>query len=387
MAGGLLKRVAQIALEEESVEGTAETLVDADATMLVYDPSFTLSPQRTPRNPSRSSLSQLASVIGMKPATMSFRTELKGSGSASTAPAWDRALRCCGLAKTAVSSIAIGAVTGGPYQPGETVTGAGGGTGRVVGECRNGDAKLYYVPLSGTLTTEVLTGGTSGATATASAGPTADQGFEWRLASSSVPSATVGMYQDGILHQMYGARGNVQIQLKAGEWGSLAFDLSGVYLSTTDEDAFAPTFETPIPIAFLDCAIDLHGLAAQFSAIDLNLNNTIAERTDAGAAAGILSYLITGRAPSGTIDPEMTLVADHDFFGRFAAGTTGRLYVELPSTSAGQKITVASPRVQYASIGDGERSGIAVANVGFDLLTASVSTGDDELQIGMIQGG
>lgn len=387
MAGKLLKRKAQIALEVESAEGTPETLVAADATMLAYDPTFAVNPQRTPRNPSRSTLSPLAPVIGMLPATMSFRTELKGSGAADTEPAWDRALRCCGFAVEAVSSIAIGAVTGGPFIPGETVTGPGGGTGRVVGQCVNGDSKLYFVVLTGTLGTELLTGGTSGATATSSAGPAADAGFEYRPASDSVPSATAALFMDGVKKTLYGARGNVQLSLKAGEWASLAFNFSGVYLSTADVALLAPTYETPIPIAFLDCGINLQGLAAQFSAVDLDMGNTIAERTDAGAAAGILSYLITERAPSGTIDPEMTLVADHDFMGKLVAGTTGRFYVELPSDSAGQKITIAAPRIQYSSIGDGDRSGIALAQVGFDLLTASVSTGDDELQIAMITGG
>jgi hypothetical protein len=389
MAGKLLKRKAQVALEEESVEGTAETLAAADATMLVYDPTFQVTPQRTERNPARSTLSQLAPVIGMLPATMSFRTELKGSGAADTEPAWDRALRCCGLARAAVGKMTIGAVTSGPFVPGETVTGGtSSATGRVVGQCVNGDAAIYIVVLSGTFqSSETLTGGTSGATATSSSTVTADSGFEWRPASSSVPSATAAMFMDGLKKTLYGARGNLKLNLKAGEPAFLAFDFKGVYQGTTDTALLSPTYETPIPLAFLNCGISLQGLSAIFSQVDIDMGNVIAERTSAGSTAGILSYLITGRAPSGSIDPEMELVADHDFMGKLVSGATGRFYVELPSDDTAEKITIAAPRIQYSGISDGDRAGIAVAQTEFALLTSGVSAGDDELQIAMITGG
>jgi hypothetical protein len=67
----------------------------------------------------------------------------------------------------------IGAVTGGPFTRYEVVTGSdSGATARVIRDCKDGDLFVYLKPETGTLTPDdVLTGGTSGATATMKAGP------------------------------------------------------------------------------------------------------------------------------------------------------------------------------------------------------------------------
>ena len=73
MAGKLLSRKTQIAVEIEAVEGTAETLVDADATMLIYDPAYTPDIQRFTRNPARSTLSTLKGITGKQAAGIGDR--------------------------------------------------------------------------------------------------------------------------------------------------------------------------------------------------------------------------------------------------------------------------------------------------------------------------
>lgn len=385
MAGKLLDRKAQIAVELETTEGTAETLVDADATMLCYDPGWTPDIERFKRQPSRATLSQLAAVVGKQTGGVTWKAELKGSGSVATEPAWSDALQGCGFAKATVSSIAIGAVTSGPFEPGETITGGtSGGTGRVVGEVANGASAVPYVVLSGTLQSgDLLTGGTSGATATASAGPSADKGFEYRPASSSLKVVTVGIYKDGTRALFAGARGNVKIDAVVGEPVFLDFAFEGVYGGFTDTALLSPTYESTIPKAFLNVGASMLDLATIFTTLGIDMQNVLAQRGSANAAKGVLSVLLTGRDPVATLDPEMELVTDHDFFGKLIAGTTGRLYAELDG-AAGQKITIASPRAQYADVGQAEREGILTAPVTLDLISASVSAGDDEVQIGML---
>ena len=385
MAGKLLSRKAQIAVEIEGTEGTAETLVDADATMLVYDPTYSLNVGRFQRQPARATLSRLAGIVGMQGAGIGWKTELKGSGSIATEPAWSDAIQCCGFAKATVSSVAIGAISGGPFEPGETITGAGGATGRVVGEVANGAAAVHYVAISSVIgSSELITGGTSGATATTSGTPAADKGFEYRPTSDDIESGTVGLYEDGLKKMIHGARGNLTLEATVGEPVFLGFDFSGVYNAETDAALLSPTYESTIPKAFLNVgATVLSDSAACFTALNIEMANEIVARECANNAKGILSYLITGRAPTASVNPEKALVADTDVYGQLIAGTTGRLYAEL-SGAAGEKITIASPRVVNADVGKSDRSGLQVADLTLELIAATVSAGDDELQIGMI---
>jgi len=71
------------------------------------------------------------------------------------------------------SRATIAAVTGGPFTRYEIVTGSvSGATARVIRDCADGDLYVYLKPETGTLAADdVLTGGTSGATATMKAGP------------------------------------------------------------------------------------------------------------------------------------------------------------------------------------------------------------------------
>ena len=380
----LLSRQAIVAGKIEVTEGTAETLAGTDA-LLVYDVAFTPDVATFERTPARSTLSKLPSVRGVKLGTLTFRTELKGSGSVGTAPEWDEFLQGCGFAKAAVSSIAIGAVTGGPFQAGETITGGtSSGTGRVVGDVATGASVVTYVPVSGTLQSgEVLTGGTSGATATTSGSPTASQGFEFKPASSSVPSLTLALFLDGIRHLLVGARGNVTFSAVVGEPGFMEFTFTGVYSSTTDVAMPTATYDTTVPPVFLGVGLSFHGFSPVFTTLEFDLGNTVEPRRNANDSLGAKSAIITGRSPTATVDPELDLVANFDFFGKLRDGSQGRFACSMGST-AGNKVTVASPKCQIDGLAGGDRNGIATASLTLNLATSTVNTGDDELQIGVL---
>lgn len=83
-----LSRVRQLAAKIESVEGTAETLTAAEAKYLVYDPKVKFDVGMFQRNPARASLAQMTRIPGLKKATLTARLEVRGSGTAATAPEW-----------------------------------------------------------------------------------------------------------------------------------------------------------------------------------------------------------------------------------------------------------------------------------------------------------
>lgn len=383
MSSALLKRISQIAAKAEAAEGTAESLTATEAKVLVYGPKFETDFDQFDRDPARATLSHLASLVGKQAGSASFRAELRGSGAVATAPSWDTVLQGCGFQKSTVSNIAIGAVTSGPFVPAETITGGtSAATGRVVGEVSA--TPINFVVLTGTFQSgEVITGGTSGATATSSGAPAANKGFEWRPLSVAPPSLTIARYLNGTRQLLYGARGNLKITAEVGQPAFMDFNYLGVYDATTDTAILAPTYETTIPPVFMNVGFSVQALAAVFSKFSLDMKNTLTPRESANATKGALSVFIGNRNPNASVDPEMTLVADHDFFGKLASGATGRAAFKL-GTTAGNTIWVAMPLTQYEKVGDGDRGGIYTADIDLGLKSASVNTGDDEVIIAMV---
>ena len=92
-----------IALKEESVEGTPETLADADVIAPVFNQEYTPNYEMHEREVMQDSLSRLASVTGERSGSISYAIELKGSGSAGTAlNSVSRTLQACGMSETTV---------------------------------------------------------------------------------------------------------------------------------------------------------------------------------------------------------------------------------------------------------------------------------------------
>lgn len=385
----MLSRKRQLAAKIESQEGTAETLAAADAKILVEMlPKTGFEPEMHPRNPVRTSFSPMGDLTGKRPANVAFKTRLRGSGAVATEAEIVKYLRACGFALSALKSITIGAVASGPIRHLETVTGAGGGTGKVICATPNGTTTLYYVVLSGTIANgEVITGGTSGATATTGSAP-ADAGHVLLPISTplSVPSLTMALYEDGIRKLVRGARGTAQFTFIGGSAVDVDFTFSGVEAGVTDVAMLSSVVpETSIEPVFLGVSFALGGVAMNFRQMTLDLANTLAQRDNPTDSRGILSYMISDRDPKGTIDPEMLPVTVgggtvyHDFHGSWFAGTKYALDLSF-GASAGNKFRFYLPQIQYKGIADEDRDGIQVAAVSFGACQY-LSTGDDEMAI------
>ena len=112
----LLTRRRVIAAKIESSEGTAEAITVSDAGILAMDVKFDADIKATERKINLNTLSNLAPVIGARSGSVSFRTELKGSGGssyASVGPAIAVYLKGCGFAETLIAASAT-------YKPAST---------------------------------------------------------------------------------------------------------------------------------------------------------------------------------------------------------------------------------------------------------------------------
>ncbi len=378
----MLIRKRQLAAKIEAVEGTAETLLAADAGILVnFSPKASYDPQMYQRDPVRASLTKMGKLAGKRSAGIDFSIELKGSGSVTVEPEWLRLIRACGFASNALKKITIGVITSGPYLHGETITGeTSGATGRVVLKTANGTSTLYFIALSGTFETgEVITGGTSGATATASADP-ASAGFEIKPVSSSVVSLTMGLFEDGIRKVLKGCRGTVKFNFKIGEPATLDFSFKGVEAGVADVPMFmGVSFDNTVPPVLLNAVMACDGVSLNIGEMEINVSNTLASKDKIDDAKGILSFMITGRDMQGSFNPEMVPVATHDFFSRWFSNTP--MVVDLAyGETEGNKFRFYAPGIIYNKIDDGDRDGLQLAQTSFDL-TGSMEPGDDELAI------
>lgn len=101
----IVKR-AQLAAKAEGTEGSAETLAGADA-FLAMNISFKPEIEMHPRDNVSASLSNFSQVAGARKATMEFDVEIKGSGTAGTAPTLGKLLKACGFGETVSAGVSV----------------------------------------------------------------------------------------------------------------------------------------------------------------------------------------------------------------------------------------------------------------------------------------
>jgi hypothetical protein len=311
--GRILSNRQIIAAKVEVAEGTAETLAAADANAQILEPAkFEPNISMFERTLLDISYSNFKQIPGTRLATISFKCENKGSGTAGTAPAIGKLLKACGFLETVV---AVTSVT--------------------------------YTPLS---------------------------------ALATIPSLTVAVYVDGVRKQIRGARGNVKYSAKSGEPGMFEFTFLGIYDAVTTQTLLTPSgVETTVPVSLLTALFSVAGFSAFVSSITFDMGVKLAPRADINKAEGYISTLITARSPKGTFDPELEVIATHDWYGRWLAGTTGALTWKHPG-AAGNICIFNVPVCQYIKVSDGDRDGIALSPIDY-LMVRNAAAGDDELTI------
>lgn len=109
----LIAQRALMVAKQEVTEGTAETLANTDG-FLCYEPTFDEVTDIHDRDPIRNSLSPMTPVTGRRYGVMTFKIEVKGSGTAGTAPEWGKLMKFCKMTETVV------AVTSVTYTPAST---------------------------------------------------------------------------------------------------------------------------------------------------------------------------------------------------------------------------------------------------------------------------
>ena len=239
-------------------------------------------------------------------------------------------MTACGTKARVVYTCTIGAVTSGPFVRNETITQTtSGATGRVVKACANGDATIMFVPINGIVFTTgaVVTGGTSGATATTSAAE-AVAGYSILPSTPYFETATVRNETDGKVWQSRGTAGNMTMQMDASKKAMVAFAMSGARSSLADAALTSVTQDTEQPPILQIAALTMTPTGGSaFSpvgkTISFDMGNKVVARENFNSAdtTGLEGYIITGRSPKLKISYEHTLSTNFDFVTLRDAGT------------------------------------------------------------------
>jgi hypothetical protein len=201
----------------------------------------------------------------------------------------------------------------------------------------------------------------------------------YKPASTGITSATLAMYNDGVIYGLFGARGDVSLKLDKGKPGLLHFVFTGADFTVTDGAMLTTgvAYESTVPKPFMAATMTIDSYAALVGSMEFKMNNEISVRDDANASSGHKSVVITGRKPALSIDPEMVLAATYDFFGKWRSGSTGALTLALTGT-AGNICTITAPAVQYTGGKMADKSGLRSLGIDCQL---NRNAGDDEISI------
>ncbi len=316
----MVKQRSLALVKEEAAYGIDPTPTPVANAIQVEDPVVKPVPELLTRNYSRPSFSPLPHVVGMKHVQVTFKTELKGSGSADAGgagdvPEIDPLLLACGMAKTLTAESSGGA----------------------------GDGDVTYDP-----------------------------------ASTALKSCTIWIYKGEVLHKIVGCVGSFKINAEAGKLGSIEWTFFGLYAKPTD--AVIPAgavFNAEVPPPFINANFSISGYAAIIANLEIDVANKVSKRVSANAAQGVVGFLITDRESKGSIDPEAVDIATHDFWGEFEGGTQVALAATIGAV-AGARIDFTAPKVQYEDISWQDREDTRTYGLPMNF---AQNAGDDELKI------
>lgn len=262
-----LTRVAVVAVKEESVSGTAETLANADADIRVIDPVFSMDVTNLERAIVSSSLSEWGKVTGNQRCTITFSTEIVGPGNVSPfpIPSWGKLLEASGFGKTSVGS--------------PTVTG------------------YQYAPISTGLKTYTVGVYRDGVRFRA-AGCRAQ--FSIRIAAGDIA------YIDWTFEGKFEDVADATI-------------LSPTYESTVPKAVKSASFAVD--------GVSSHVVGT----IGIDVNNNITLKGDVNSASGFAEAIISRRQITGNIDPCLDDIATYNFISKMTSDNQGAFTITIGS--------------------------------------------------------
>jgi hypothetical protein len=298
----LLRKKSVIAGKVESAVGTAESLAAADSEFIAFDLEVNVEGDVIKRE-APGTMSMLATIIGGRRVTVSFKIEMNGSGVLSTNPDWANTfLPACGLVADAGNAFAL--ISGAPG------TASSGNRTVTLGFYHDGRKA-------------------------AAAGCMGNVKFNFTMGDRSYAEFTF-----------------------TGKYVSVT---DAALLSPT-----LPTVEPPRSANLTFSFGGVTPKAASLEINLQNQVQLREDISSGGGESGYCNAFIVGRDPIINIEPDAELVATYDGYGKWIAGTQEAFALTIGGATWNQ-LAFAAPKAQIETISPGDRDDIVIDSIQYGL--------------------
>lgn len=198
---------------------------------------------------------------------------------------------------------------------------------------------------------------------------------------ANVKTLTIGVFQGGRYKAIRGAVGNVVITIQPGQPIYCDWTFTGAWITPVDIATPKTTRTTQKPMLGQQGSTTIGGIAMCYSSMTIDFGNTITMRPCIASPSGIHSFAVTNRNINGTIDPESKLVATHPAYTDWIDGVTRALVITF--SGGGNDVEITAPALQITNPQEGEREGLEVDQINYQLVAATGSANDTEFKIEM----
>jgi hypothetical protein len=322
--------------------------------------------------------------------TLTFETELAGSGAAATPPPWGDLLKACNFSETITAAAITGtAQAGGSTTSIKLAAGASavddfytGMTVSLTGGTGNGQAGeiIAYNGTSKIATLAKAWASAPDATSEYSIGANVMYAPNSNFGLDANTAGTFYFNLDGTRHILLGARGSFSVELSAKQLPVIKWTFTGLLGAIAD--AALPTadftdWQTPVTISSANTT-DLN-LLGYTGAVLQTLNFDIANQVVYRQLVGAESVLITDRKPTGNCSIEAVSVTAKDWWTDAKNAATGPFCVKH-GQSGGNIIGVTARKVQLTQPKFSDSDGVAMMDFGMEFIPFGAA-GNDEIRI------
>lgn len=331
----------------------------------------------------RPSLGTLKQIFGGSLLGFQINCELKGSGTAGTAPEVGTLLRACGYGET--------------VDPGVSVTYKPVSTGHESASCVLYEDGIMYraVGCRGNASFSVDVGGKPMAsfnlighywqqgTAQAGAATTITLASNFPAVDDLYNTNEIEIIQGtgiGQVRTISDYVGSTKVATVSTAWTTTP-DSTSVYAIRTapiDKALVTPSYDSTVPAPFVGSNFSVDSYAAVISALQIDTNWSVITPPDPRSKSGYGNVQLTKRDPNGSFDPEHTLVATHDFLGKWRSSAAMALATGKIGGTAGNRLEFSLPGISYREPGAGNRDGLRTLDYSFGVHESST---DDEIQL------
>lgn len=359
----LAKQNTMFACKKETTQGTVVNPTDSDFIGIDDDFSPTFNYEEVERAILNGSLDPLASLVGMQEGSIQVTVELKGSGTAHTAPECDSLLKACFDDPTDPLSGGDSTLSGTPTVDHIQVGGTPGFTvGDIIAVDIDGAGTYEFTQItacSGTTTQEIAVNPEF--SSAPSLGNTIKSGITYKPQESGQDFLSAHLFldcdgQDGIWYKLGGVRPNMTLtNISTGQIPKMQFDLTAVNWTAVSTGSnfstlgLSPSIDTDTqPPLCLEGTISLGSsrtdIHTQNAELDLGLEVT--KRMSIIATGGVRSSRYTKRVTSGKFDLDLEDITQYTAW----SAKTNAVFLMTFGDTWGNRPVIIIPRLQRTQV-------------------------------------